>query len=246
MIFYFTGTGNSYDAARQLAGDDKLVNIAECVAKKEYSFELGKEETVGIVFPVYFGGIPSIIQYFIKKLTFDRKPAYLYSVLTCGGDGFGAECMLVKELEKQGLDVDAVVTIVMPDNYILMYEPATDEERAKALEKSKVTLAELKEKLDAREHIDPKAGLVARAATTLMYPAYVHGRKTKKFWSDEGCTGCGLCEKRCPEGAIRLINKKPEWIKERCVQCLACLRCEHVQYGKITAARKRYTNPEWK
>ncbi len=246
MIFYFTGTGNSYDAAMQLAGDDVLVNIADCVAEKKYAFELGEDEAVGIVFPVYFGGMPSIVKYFVKMLSFDRHPAYLYAVLTCGGDGFGAECMLVKELEKQGLQADAVFTMVMPDNYILMYEPATDEERARALEKSKTTLAEIKEKLDARQHVEPKAGLVAKATTTLMYPFYVHGRKTKKFFADEKCTGCGLCEKRCPANAIRMVDGKPVWVKERCVQCMACLRCEHVQYGKITAKRKRYTNPVWK
>jgi ferredoxin len=34
----------------------------------------------------------------------------------------------------------------------------------------------------------------------------------KSFYADPKCTGCGLCEKVCLSGRIRMRNGRPEWI----------------------------------
>jgi ferredoxin len=40
------------------------------------------------------------------------------------------------------------------------------------------------------------------------------------------CTGCGLCVKACPVGAVRLADKKPVVTKNRCIGCGQCaLQC---------------------
>ena len=82
-----------------------------------------------------------------------------------------------------------------------------------------------------------------RLVTAGLYPSYVHGRKTAKFFTDERCIGCGTCAKRCPVGAITMKNGRPEWTAARCVQCMACLRCNAVQYGSRTKGKRRYVNP---
>ena len=59
MIFYFTGTGNSQYAAQRLASEDeRLVSVVECLRKDNYHFDIAENESVGLVFPVYFGGLP--------------------------------------------------------------------------------------------------------------------------------------------------------------------------------------------
>ena len=39
------------------------------------------------------------------------------------------------------------------------------------------------------------------------------------------------------------LNGRPKWVKDRCVHCQACLRCNAVQYGKRTKGKLRYVNP---
>ena len=72
MIFYFTGTGNSHAAAMQLQYrlGGRLINITDCMQKGSFSFEAGEDEPVGIVCPVYFGGLPSIVNDFLLNLEF--------------------------------------------------------------------------------------------------------------------------------------------------------------------------------
>lgn len=44
------------------------------------------------------------------------------------------------------------------------------------------------------------------------------------FFASERCTGCGLCAKNCPTGAIRMIGRKklrPYWT----FTCESCVRC---------------------
>ena len=70
----------------------------------------------------------------------------------------------------------------------------------------------------------------------------------KKFWIDEECNSCGICEKVCPAANILMKEGKPVWQKQ-CQQCLACIQwCpkESIQYGKKTSEYKRYHHPEIK
>ena len=70
-------------------------------------------------------------------------------------------------------------------------------------------------------------------------------RKTKHFSVEDTCVGCGLCAKNCPISAIKLKDRKPEWMKEQCVMCLACLHhCPKfaIQYGKHTKKHGQYVH----
>jgi flavodoxin len=57
MIFYFSGTGNSYYVARKTADKlgERLVSIASEMSggKKEHRYEFKDDEIIGFVFPVY-------------------------------------------------------------------------------------------------------------------------------------------------------------------------------------------------
>lgn len=89
MIFYFTGTGNSlYAAARLSHGTaDRVVSIAECMQKEEFAFPEPCERA-GFVFPVYWYGIPAIVERFLDRLTLGGCD-YAYAVITCGGSAGG-------------------------------------------------------------------------------------------------------------------------------------------------------------
>lgn len=73
------------------------------------------------------------------------------------------------------------------------------------------------------------------------------------FFHDDKCNGCGLCEKVCLSGKIKVIDGKPVWQKKiLCYMCYACVNyCPRisVQVGDIpgvksyTTKNGRYPHP---
>ena len=54
-IYYFTGTGNSLQIAEDLSGELGESSINKIA---EYSGDLIEADTLGIIFPIYFLGLP--------------------------------------------------------------------------------------------------------------------------------------------------------------------------------------------
>ena len=248
MIFYFSGTGNSYAAALQLQEElgGELINIADCVRDRKYAFETSEEEPAGIVFPVYYGGLPSILHVFLSRLHFAKKPAYIYGVITCGSSIAAADQMLADRVASSGYHLDAVWSVKMRANYALLYEPTDEEAEKPILENAEKTVRRIADyvKEEVRQDIAPDIAM--RALSAVMYPLYVHGRKTAPFHTDDQCVHCGICAGRCPERAIEMIDGKPTWVKERCVFCMSCVRCGAIQYGNKLTGRYRYKHPVYR
>lgn len=80
-VYYFTSTGNSLVAARDLARNlsGKLIPISSVVKKKNIHSMV---DVIGLVFPVYYSevnGVPKIVQKFIRHLTV-KPSCYLFCV----------------------------------------------------------------------------------------------------------------------------------------------------------------------
>ena len=244
MIYYFSGTGNSFDAARRLTGaDEEMVDIASLPLEGDIDCILEEGEALGFVFPVYYAGLPSIVKEFIPRLKLPGKAPYVYAVITCGGSIYGAGDMLGKELEKCGINLDAVYSVLMPDNYVIMYKIDEEAKRDEILAAAREEIKEISRRIEAREKTPWAKNGFAKLATAFLYPAYEKARKTDKFWIDDQCIGCATCVNRCPAKAMAMKDGHPTWIKDKCIHCMSCIRCGAVQYGKSTVGRKRYTNP---
>lgn len=250
MIFYFSGTGNSLQAAMKVQQEnEQIIAIADCVKEKRFHFTLEEGETLGIVCPTYFYGIPTIVHYFLRQLELDGpRPEYSYGLLTCGGSIGGADRMLEEKLAiTQEIFLNAAFSVKMPDNYVLMYDVASEEKQDQTLAEADAALDVIRKRIENRECCGIISNKLAVIQTNILYPFYERGRKTEKFWTDDRCVGCGMCAKRCPSGAIEMIDGKPTWVKERCIHCLQCTnRCGAIQYGKGTVKRGRYVNPVWR
>ena len=244
MVFYFSGTGNSYQAALAVRSEtEALYNMTDCLQRGERQFSLAPGEALGFVLPVYFGGIPSLVREFIAQLTVSGEIGFCYAVFTCGAKSYAAGDMLAEALKKRGVTLSADYTVVMPDNYVLVFEIAEEPERDHILAAAAKKLAGIRARIDARVGWRQECTAADKAVTRLMYPLYENGRRTKKFYTDDQCVRCGVCASRCPVKAIVMVDGRPTWVKDRCVQCMACIRCGAVQYGKSTVGKKRYTNP---
>ena len=124
MIFYFTATGNCLYIAKQL--DQHPINIVQELKKTELSY---KDETIGIVAPVYGGELPKIVRRFLDKAKF--KTEYLYLILTYGMNDSVAGEWAYYYAKSQKVHLGYVHTLQMVDNYI----PSFDMNEQKAIDK---------------------------------------------------------------------------------------------------------------
>jgi len=251
MIFYFSATGNSKYVAERIASatDDSVIFLRDAVRSRTYHYDISRETRIGFVFPVYYYGLPSIMNFFLDKLQLTGySDQYVYVVLTCGGSTGDAAGQLAKILKKKGITLSAQFAVPMVDNYIPLSKMDSPEEIEKTLDAAEEYIDEARRAIRSKGCGDYNRcqGAVPGITTAAVYSAYARGRSTKPFVVTDSCVGCGLCQEICPCGAIRLEEGKPSWVKPQCVRCLGCLhRCpaKAIHWKKAGENNGRYYNP---
>lgn len=246
-IYYFTGTGNSLAAARDIArelGDATLIPIPRALKEGiDQSFD-----RIGIVFPVYMWGVPLIVAEFLKKLS--NPNAYYFAVATCGAMACATLKQADKLLASQGLKLAAGFFAVMPGNYTPMYGAISDKKQKKMFDAEKLKVKRIADavKNGRTGIVETNFGAFSWLLSSLVYnfSAPRIPAMDKSFFADQKCDGCGICQRVCPVNNVQIVEGKPRW-SHKCEQCLACLQwCpkEAIQAGKSTSKRKRYHHPE--
>lgn len=250
MIFYFTGTGNSLYAANAIGEEqgEQLISISGEMDRKQeiYSYEQKDGELLGFVFPVYAWGPPAMVLDFASKLRIKEKP-YVFSLCTCGDEEGQSTRLLGKALGASGIVLNSSFALRMPNNYVVGFDVDPKELVERKLKEAEETLREINGIISRRESAHRNiAGSFPGLKTRVVNPLFNRfAMDTKKFYADDKCTSCGLCEKICPVHTIK-VEKKPVWGKE-CTQCLACInRCpvKAIQMGKGTEKKGRYVHPD--
>lgn len=215
-LFYFTATGNNLYVAKTFRAE--RYSIPRMIKDGRLDFE---DEKIGIVFPVYYLGIPWIVEEFLNRTKLDCS--YLFAIATYGFLPGAFERRLLEIGEKAGHSFAYINDVRMVDNYL----PNFDME----VEMKQETGRRIDEKLAViRSDVESGAIRIRR-----HFPAWnLVGSALKKrdrgfdgrFLVSGNCTGCGICEKVCPAGNIR-IQGKPEF-QHDCWHCLACIHhCPH-------------------
>ena len=154
MILYFSATGNCKYVASRLAkstGQDML-SIVDCVREGKYSFE---DDTIGIISPTYFWGLPSIVEEFLQKAEF--KTEYLYYVSTYGTTP-GASGALAEETIS-GRKIDAFYCVRMPDTWTPVFDLSTPEKVAAFTKKTEKSIDDIFRNVAERHtnsHMSPR------------------------------------------------------------------------------------------
>lgn len=254
MIFYFSGTGNSYAAAKTLAAGlgEPLADIAAAIREEAFAYTLKPGEKLGFVFPVYAWAPPMAVTNFIKKLELDfTHDPYTFAVCTCGASAGDSISVLEAALEENGLALDSGFSLIMPDNYVAGFdvEPKKNQQEKLLHAKEILQLILRAVKLERKNFFRVKRGRAPRFLTNIANPCFRRfATVTKPFYVTKGCISCGLCESVCTDGCISMAGGRPVWTKPRCNMCLACLnRCPtaSIQYGKKTEKRGRYIHPSY-
>ncbi|HZK01945.1 MAG TPA: EFR1 family ferrodoxin [Anaerovoracaceae bacterium] len=252
MIFYFSGTGNSLDVAQQIAHlcGDSIISIPdEMKSNKDiYKYKLDDDEAIGFIYPVYAWAPPLMVTDFISKLSIPKaENRYFYSIATCGENIGNTMDVLNRTLVRNNFHLDSAFSVIMPNNYIVMWDVDSHEEISRRLENSKERIQSISKAIQNKESgvFQVTKGPVPFIFTSIINPLFnKFARETKNFYADDTCTDCGLCEEVCPTKNI-VANSKPIW-GNNCTHCLACIhRCPEkaIQYGEKTKSRGRYVNP---
>lgn len=252
MIFYFSGTGNSLQIAKNIAehNDEKLISIAFEMNNSENNLEytLKDSEVVGFVYPVYAWAPPKMVTNFIAKLKLNNyKDNYIFTVATCGANIGNTMKVISSSLMKKNYKLSSGFSVIMPSNYISGGFVDSKEIAQKKLSESENVLKNInqiiKEKKDNIFQVTK--GSIPVILTNVINPLFnKFANNTKKFYANDSCSGCGICECICSCKNIK-VDVKPKWGKE-CALCLGCINLcpvNAIQYGKSTEHKERYKNP---
>jgi len=241
QIFYFSGTGNSLFIARQLAfnlGESEVINLAD-------SRQVPSAPRVGVVFPVYFLGLPLVVVDFLRRNRFDQC-SYVFSAVDYGGMAGAALPQFQRILSEQNVRVNASFLLKMPDNYAPVFDAPSEHDAEALIDRAVQKIQDISRFIQAGKSCG--AGFVF---PPVWVSRLVYARMSKKipaadraFWADDKCNACGVCVKICPVKNVVLQDGKPAW-NHQCQQCFACFHwCPQtaVQYKKKTLNRRRYHN----
>ena len=166
-------------------------------------------------------------------------------VMDCGSEIGNAAKYNRALCREKGLVYMGTAQIVMPENFIAMFNAPTVEEARRIVAKAEPFIDRAIAAIRAGHMFSPPRKklydrIASSAVNPVFYPLFV---KANSFTVSDVCIGCGKCEKLCPLNNITLQNARPVW-GTNCTQCMACIcycPTRAIEYGKRKAPASRAT-----
>ena len=244
MVLYFSGTGNSRYVARRIAEalHEPLFSINDRV-KANDTAPVPTGRQLIVVSPTYGWRLPRVVRDWLLQTEFP-KAEQVWFVMTCGSE-IGNAARYNRQLARQKkLRYMGTAQIVMPENYIAMFNAPQAEEARQIVSRAEPDVDRAIRCIESgQEFPAPRNNLYDRCVSGPVNPAfYALFVKDGPFRVSERCTGCGQCAKRCPLNNITLPNGRPVW-GGSCTHCMACIcycPAEAIEYGKKSLDKPRY------
>lgn len=244
MVLYFSGTGNSRYVAQRTAEvlDNQLLSMSDHI-KVEDTSPVKTDERLVIVTPTYAWRIPRLVENWLRRTEFPGgKQAWF--VMTCGSEIGNAAKYNRTLCEEKQLTYMGTAQIIMPENYIAMFNAPQTEEARQIVAKAKPDIDRAISAIAAGQPFPvPRNSLYDRFMSGPVNPIfYSFFVKAKAFAAGDTCTGCGQCASLCPTNNITIQNGKPVW-GGNCTHCMVCIcHCpvEAIEYGKKSLGKPRY------
>jgi ferredoxin/flavodoxin len=238
IIYYFSGTGNSLHAAREIAErmpGTVLVPIVSLLKKDRIDIS---GERIGFIYPVYVNSVPIQVQKFLKKIEFGHTE-YIFSIVTHGGytNLNIPRRTLQRLLTEKGKDLDGFYDLLLTSNsptgimptfipgvkkWVQLIQPEIVQEKEiemqKAIDRFQDKIIEGK-----RSILHSDDGIKVKLFDRFINTFPEDPKRKISYYCDPTCTGCGTCEKVCLSGTIKMVDGKPTWQEEiDCFHCYAC------------------------
>lgn len=237
VLYYFTGTGNSYRAAcwlAEAARERGMSAAVRAIDAAQPEKETAPGQLVGLLCPTHGFTAPwAMIRFALGLPRGQGRGAFVIltragmmagRVMVQGLEGSGAYLLaLILALKgyrvrgSLGLDMPGSWTVVMPGQSQAAAETILKRVKPRAL-------AFFNAILDGgtcfKGIIELVVGLVL---LPLSFMYLIMGRffLAKLFYATSACSGCGLCERSCPEKAVKMKAGRPYWT----LSCESCTRC---------------------
>jgi ferredoxin len=233
-IYWFSATGNSFAAARRIAGEigAATVNMAR---RAPDSVAGDTADIIGFVFPCFAGTLPRMAREFIEVVALPPD-AYIFAVVSCGGAAGASLADLAALLGKRGAKLSYGAELVTVDNYIVFSGGVAEPERA--LAQAEAVITRISADIKARRVDEPPSAAASRGSPDFS-------GFDRDFVVSEECSSCALCVKLCPRRNITLDDKRPVF-HHNCEHCLACLHwcpASAIDYKTATRGKRRYHHP---
>lgn len=245
-LYYFTGTGNSLAVAKKIY--ENIENSTLTSIPKVVNSSSGiSGDVIGIICPIYMYNMPHIVARFIRKI---EKANYIFFVYA-GEGGLGSGITATNKLfDEVGLTLSALFNVRMPGNYTPYGITPID--------KQNKLFADIDRRAEEISHCVKERGefidsnnthfLMTHIFPGVLYRwAYGHIKKMdKSFFTDDNCTGCGVCVDVCPVRNVSLEDNTPVW-HHKCELCYACVQwCpeKSIQVNKKSHKIERYHHPD--
>lgn len=247
-LFYFSGTGNSLWAAKEIIKDNPEAQLIPITKFKKTVID---DDCIGFIFPCYCLNVPAFIRTFINKLTFTHSNVYIFAVVTHNAVPGRTLYELDKILKRKRKTLHYGADLLMPGNSVILKDYTNPKEEVeKRLENAPGKLNKIIDDINSKKGSDkyPKIKLLKKIKTGFEEFMLNNLYMPTPFWSDENCNACGTCNKVCPTGSVKVTEVTPKWSKG----CVACLACYHwcpksaIQMGKYTFDRPRLHHPKVK
>jgi ferredoxin len=267
-VCYFTGTGNTATAAREIAdrfGPDNPTDLhnTELLPRTIDQDFLGRYDLVGFGSPAYAYNEPPAFTRFLRNLPpGNGKPAFLF--MTAGQDPEACLAHPARTLRRKGYDLRATACLFMPGN-VGCYWFEDDEMVFRFLSPTR--------RFDTGEMENERLGRIDRLVRSLLdgRTGYEPVTPLQQFvsWSlrgvfrhaaaplmkllphtVDGCNLCGLCVQTCPTSSIRILDGRVRFS----ASCTVCVRCLNVcpQHAimvrwplSILNRREQYLSKDW-
>ncbi len=114
-VLYFTATGNNLYIAKRLGGE--CYSIPKLLKEGDLDIEA---EKIGIVFPVFYSGVPKIVEEFLDKSNLKSK--YIFAIASYGSFSWGTSRHLLEIAERNRIEFYYYNEILMVDNYLPVFD----------------------------------------------------------------------------------------------------------------------------
>ncbi len=269
LILYFSGTGNTYFCAKAIASALYNAYSANTPSKTNSdlsvsleSVEVFRPEDVKLYdilifgFPVYALKMPEFLEEYVERLSLPKtKKVFIFA--TYGFYPGNAQKLVARKMKQMGFIPIGTGGVRLPgtDGLLFIKKDSRAEEKIKGknyaeTRRMKRFLRKVTESLYSKKNTSPGlrltiTGILSSVLFNIVYKPIETATK-KRFYANNTCTHCRLCELICPSGNIT-VTKTKVIFSDKCYLCLRCIhQCpeEAIQIGRFTLNSIRYRGPD--